>query len=209
MDNSFWLKRWENGEIGFHESEVNPFLLKYSNSILKKDDRVFIPLCGKSLDISYILSKGCFVIGCELSKLAIKELFYNLKIIPNIIRTDYHIIYEGDNIKIFVGDFFHLLSKDLGDIDVIYDRGALVALPFEVRIKYSKYIQNITKSAKQLLVVYNYDQSLKEGTPYSIKKEELLNLYKEYSSIRLLDSICVEGGLKGKCEAYEEFWLLS
>jgi len=209
MDNNFWLQRWENGEIGFHEREVNLFLLKYSNSILRKNDKVFIPLCGKSLDISYILSKGCFVIGCELSELAIKELFYNLKITPNIIRTDYHIIYKSDNIKIFVGDFFHLLPKDLGDIDAIYDRGSLVAFPYEVRIKYSKHIQDITKSAKQFIVVYNYDQSLKEGTPYSVKKEELLSLYTEYSSIKLLDSICVEGGLKAKCEAYEEFWLLS
>ncbi len=29
MDKDFWLERWERKEIGFHQNEINPYLLQY------------------------------------------------------------------------------------------------------------------------------------------------------------------------------------
>ena len=76
MEKNFWLDRWENKEIGFHQNKANPLLTKnFEKLSLKDESRIFIPLCGKTLDIGWFLSKGYKVAGCELSEIAIKELF--------------------------------------------------------------------------------------------------------------------------------------
>ena len=59
MEPDFWHQRWHNNEIGFHESKVNPALVKHLSSIeLASGSRVFVPLCGKTLDIGWLLSQG-------------------------------------------------------------------------------------------------------------------------------------------------------
>ena len=29
MDHSFWLERWEQGQIGFHQTEINQYLSEH------------------------------------------------------------------------------------------------------------------------------------------------------------------------------------
>ena len=85
MEASFWHERWEENRIGFHENDTNPLLLKYFKRLsLNKGDRVFLPLCGKSLDIAWLLSEGCQVAGAELSEIAIQQLFEELELTPEI-----------------------------------------------------------------------------------------------------------------------------
>ena len=59
MDANFWLQKWENNQIGFHENKPNPLLVKYFHILsLEKGSRIFLPLCGKSLDMAWLLSRG-------------------------------------------------------------------------------------------------------------------------------------------------------
>lgn len=52
MDASFWHAKWERNEIGFHIGEVNPLLVAHFGALaLAPGSRVFLPLCGKTLDI--------------------------------------------------------------------------------------------------------------------------------------------------------------
>ena len=71
MDASFWHQRWRTNEIPFHEYAVNQQLFKHFSALsLAKAGRVFVPLCGKSLDIGWLLSRGYAVAGAELSEIA-------------------------------------------------------------------------------------------------------------------------------------------
>jgi thiopurine S-methyltransferase len=45
---------------------------------------VFLPLCGKTLDIHWLLSNGYPVAGSELGEVAVKQLFSELAIITAI-----------------------------------------------------------------------------------------------------------------------------
>jgi len=64
MDNIFWHQRWEKNEIAFHEKAANPLLVRnFERLALAKGNRVFLPLCGKTLDIGWLLSNGCRVAG--------------------------------------------------------------------------------------------------------------------------------------------------
>ena len=209
MDASFWHQRWEKNDIAFHKSEANPLLVKYFKELsLVKGSRVFLPLCGKTLDIPWLLSNGYRVAGAELSKIAIEQLFMELGVEPKISGLGEVDRYSAKNIDVFVGDIFHLSSMMLDPVDAIYDRAALVALPKERRDQYTTHLTKITNNAPQLLICYEYDQSLMEGPPFSVSNEEVSQHYRDSYDLTLIASTNVTGGLKGKCAAKENVWLL-
>jgi thiopurine S-methyltransferase len=103
VDANFWHRR-ERNEPAFHQREANPLLVKYFDTLsLSKRGRVFLPLCGKTLDIHWLLSNGYRVAGSELSIVAVKQLFSELAIEPKIIAIDDIHHHSADNIDIFVG----------------------------------------------------------------------------------------------------------
>ena len=209
METSFWHQKWERNEIAFHQSEANPLLVKYFAELsLEKGSRVFVPFCGKTLDIPWLLSNRYRVAGAELSKIAVEQLFAGLGVEPKISGVGAVDRYSAENIEIFVGDIFDLSSETLGSIDAIYDRAALVALPEEMRIRYTAHLTEITDKAPQLLITFEYDQSAMEGPPFSVSKEEVNELYEASYDLTLIASTDVPGGLKGRCPAKENAWLL-
>lgn len=209
MDASFWKDRWERGEIGFHEKQANQFLVKYFNKLsLAKGSRVFVPLCGKTLDIAWLLSQGYRVVGVELSEIAVKQLFEGLGVTPKIAEVGSVQRYRAQNIEIFLGDLFQVTRAMLGPVDAVYDRAALVALPKEMRDRYTEHLVQITDNASQLVIAYEYDQSVVNGPPFSVSNDEVRRHYTDSYDLTLLATVDVPGGLKGKCPATENVWLL-
>ncbi len=209
MDANFWLQKWEKNEIAFHNRESHPMLVKYFNMLSPlENSRVFLPLCGKTLDIAWLLSQGYRIAGAELSKIAIEQLFLELGVKPNVLEVGEFAHYNAQNIDLFVGDIFHLSREILGPVDAIYDRAALVALPGDVRDRYTSHLMEITSQAPQLLICYEYDQSLMGGPPFSICAEMVNQYYGDRYRLTLLESTDVPKAFKGKCSARENVWLL-
>jgi len=209
LDAEFWHQRWEDNDIAFHVNEANPLLVGYFDRLsLAEGARVFLPLCGKSLDIAWLLSKGYRVVGVELIESAIAQLFSELGMNPEISDLGRIKHYSTANIDIFVGDIFDLSGEVLGPVDAVYDRAALVALPEDMRRRYTAHLIEITDKAPQLLIAHQYDQNAMDGPPFSISDEEIEAHYREYYDLAKLAGVEVAGGLKGKCAARENVWLL-
>ncbi len=209
MDPSFWHQRWEKNEIGFHESNANPLLVEHIHKLaLAKGRRIFVPLCGKTLDISWLLSRGYRVAGVELSQLAIEQLFIDLGLQPDIATVGKVDQWSANHLDIFVGDILAVSKNELGPVDAVYDRAALVALPEDMRTRYTAHLAEITGKAPQLLISYDYDQTLMAGPPFSVSHEEVRRHYATAYDLTLLSSTDVPGGLKGKGPAKENVWLL-
>jgi len=210
MRNEQWIKRWEEKNIHFHEESVNSLLIKHFKTLqLKHSSNIFVPLCGKTLDISWLLMLGHNIVGVELSEIAVKELFEELYILPKVSKENGMICYQNEGIRIFVGDVFDLDTKMLGNIDAIYDRASLVALEKETRIQYTQHLRTISNNAPQILICCEYDQSLMNSTPYSINKDEIIKHYEKHYKIELLERKNIEGGLKGKYKADDTIWILN
>ncbi|WP_223669561.1 thiopurine S-methyltransferase [Kangiella shandongensis] len=210
MEPQFWHDKWHDREIGFHEGKANALLVKHFPSLrLNPGSRVFVPLCGKTHDIHWLLSKGCHVIGVELSETAIKELFDELNLKPKITSLDNLTLYQAERVNIFVGDIFELTPEQLGDIDAIYDRAALVALPGELRQRYTAQLEKLTHKAPQLVITFEYDQNAMSGPPFAISEPMLKSYYDNSYAVKHLETESVEGGLKGQAAADEAIWLLS
>ena len=209
MDVHFWHKKWENNEIAFHRSTPNPLLVDHIEALsLPEGSVIFIPLCGKTLDIAWLLANGYRVTGVELVESAIEQLFAELAMVPKISSVGEIKHYSAKNIDIYVGNIFAVSKKMLGSIDAVYDRAALVALPEELRSRYAAHLIEVTNKSSQLLIAYHYDQSLVQGPPFSISNEEVRQHYEDSYNLTLLASSDVDGGMKGKCAAKENVWLL-
>ena len=187
--NEGWLDRWETNKTGWHQKQANPLLINnigYLN--LFKGDRIFLPLCGKTLDIAWLLTQGYQVVGIELSELAIKAVFKALELTPKISNIGELIEYSADNIVLFVGDFFLATSDVIGHVDATYDRAALVALPENRRTLYAEHLMLITQKAPQLLITLEYDQNVTAGPPFSINTPMLADYYQKNYELSLLEN---------------------
>ncbi|MBN8431422.1 thiopurine S-methyltransferase [Microbulbifer salipaludis] len=209
MEPEFWHDKWRRNEIGFHNSEPHPLLVQHFGAlVLEKNSRIFLPLCGKTLDIPWLGQQGFQVAGVELSELAVQQLFANLALEPEVEDLGPVKLYRTEGIDIFVGDVFELTREVLGTVAAIYDRAALVALPEDVRRRYTAHLQNITGCVPQLLITFEYDQRLLPGPPFCVSSDEVAQHYQGQYRLTLLDRVPVPGGLKGKCAADELVWLL-
>jgi thiopurine S-methyltransferase len=209
MEPSFWHNRWQTNQTGWHEHAVNPLLTTHFPSLnVLPDGRVFVPLCGKSLDLGWLLAQGYAVAGAELSELAITQLFTELGMEPTRSDTGKHKLFHGEKIDIFVGDLFDLSPDILGPVDAVYDRAALVALPEIMRVQYTAHLKTLTALVPQLVIGYEYDQTIVPGPPFSITVDELHRHYGDSYALTPLARLDVPGGLKGKCPATEHIWRL-
>jgi len=209
MEAKFWLGKWERNEIAFHGSEANALLVKYFGALaLPPGSRVFVPLCGKSLDMVWLLSRGCRVAGAELSELAVRQFFSELGVEPKVSLEGGLKRYCAENIDIFCGDIFDLTPVVLGPVNAVYDRAALVALPGAFRPRYAEHVRTLTGQAPQLLICYEYDESKGEGPPFSISPEEIERHFSGSYEVSFLESFEVPGGFKDMGPAKENVWLL-
>ena len=210
MEASFWHNRWQTNQTGWHERAVNPLLTTHFPSLnVPPGGRAFVPLCGKSLDLGWLLSRGYAVAGAELSELAVTQLFAELGMESRISEVGKLKLFHGEKIDIFVGDIFDLSREILGPVDAVYDRAALVALPETMRPRYTAHLKAITRMAPQLVIGYEYDQTIVAGPPFSVTPDELRRHYRDDYTLMLLARVDVPGGLKGKCPATEHIWRLT
>jgi thiopurine S-methyltransferase len=209
MEKEFWLDKWDKEQIGFHLSEVNPNLVEHIDRLaLKKGDRIFIPLCGKTVDIVWLLQQGYKVVGIDLSQKAIEAVFEQMQVTPEVTTIGDLTRYQFERLELYVGDIFSLTKDILGPVHAVYDRAALVALPPDIRKRYTKYLTQNTDTAKQLLVTLTYDQSLMDGPPFSITHEMVKRQYWNNYTIELLKDNVLEEEMRGVRSFREPVMLL-
>ncbi|RMR62596.1 Thiopurine S-methyltransferase [Pseudomonas syringae pv. actinidiae] len=170
MQADFWLQRWQAGQIGFHQAQVNRDLRQHWPLLrLESGARVLVPLCGKSLDMNWLIEQGCYVVGAELSEAAVAGYFNERGVQPQITRKGDFSVYAAPGIEIWCGDFFALTAHDIGHCTAFYDRAALIALPADMRERYVHQLEALMpRACSGLLVTLEYDQNLLEGPPFSV-----------------------------------------
>jgi thiopurine S-methyltransferase len=206
LEADFWHNRWETNKIGWHLLDTNELLIKHIDKLnLKPNSRIFVPLCGKSLDIKWLLENGYNVVGVELNQSAVKQLFESLNIEFKIKTIESFTIFSAKNIDIFVGDIFDLDSSILGKIDAVYDRASIVALSKEYRKKYTTIMPIITNKTPQLIITIEYDQNLVKGPPFCVDESFFKEHYSKDYYFEILESIQVNDFKAPNCK--EIVWL--
>jgi thiopurine S-methyltransferase len=179
MTPDFWLDRWHRGEIGWHLPEINVHLQAFWPDLgLSAGTEVFVPLCGKSLDLLWLASRGHRVIGVELSERAVQDFFSEHGLEPAITDTPPFRTYRVDELRILAGDYFALSAEHLLGVGAVYDRASLIALPPQMRPAYAVHFQSIVPAAAcSLLITLDYDQAEMAGPPFAVAAEEVGALF--------------------------------
>ncbi len=216
MEEDFWHNAWENGRQGWHQSSVNLHLETWwENLQTNKSDPVFVPLCGKSKDMLWLLEQGHPVTGVEINEGAVATFFDENQILHT--REDVHgfQLYSNKDLKIFTGDFFKLSGGQLKQIKLVFDRAALIALPPAMRQDYAaKMAEILPIGCKIFLITVVYDQSKMSGPPFSVEDEEVYGLFEASFNVNKVESSddpALLGGLlkRGLSSLIENVWFIS
>lgn len=196
MHAEFWQARWALNEIGFHQSEVNPYLQQHWPTLgLPQGSRVLVPLCGKSLDMAWLAGQGYRVVGVELVQRAVEEFFSEHQLEPEISQEDGFQVYRArGGVTIYCGDVFTLDRRQVADCAALYDRAALIALPLSKRARYATHFgQILPRSTQALLVTLDYEQAQMDGPPFAVTDEEVQRLFASHWDVQRLQQQDVLG----------------
>lgn len=179
MDAGFWQQRWREGKTGFHQDRPTPLLEQYWDAVAAAPgSRVFVPLCGKSLDMAWLASQGHRVLGVELSAMAVRAFYDEHGLAPSIEQHPAGDIYRAGDVDIVRGDAFALDADTLRDCAGVFDRGALIALPPDMRRRYaSELYARLPAGCRGLVVTLEYPAHEKAGPPFSVPEAEVRDLF--------------------------------
>ncbi|AEG02214.1 thiopurine S-methyltransferase [Methylomonas methanica] len=186
-DNVLWLQCWRDRQIDFHQQTINEFLPRFWPRLdLASGSRVFVPLCGKSLDMIWLAEQGHQVIGVELSPIAVADFFRENGLKPNRRRVNQFTLWQHGRISILCGDYFALKPADLGEIETVYDRAALTALPEDIRKQYVSHLCKIVPDTSEIFLLTTEDAAENETLGESLEiGEEITALYSQNFRIDL------------------------
>jgi len=182
MNESFWHQCWERNSLGFHQETVHPFLEQYLLPLLNKNEtaaqqHVFVPLCGKSLDMVW-LAEYMKVTGAELSEIACRD-FFSEKDLDYRQKSQLSFnIFSYENVELWQGDFFQLTQQDITKIDWVYDRAALIALPESMQQQYAHHlIRFLSDETTLFLVTLEFPSEEMSGPPFAIFENDVARLF--------------------------------
>ena len=178
MHPEFWHERWSSNRIGFHRDAPLPLLATHWPALgLAADARVFVPLCGKSLDMVWLAERGHRVLGVELSELAVRQFFDERGLAPAIHDTTAGRHFSAGPYELIVGDALALQADVLADCAAVYDRAAMIALPPDLRRTYAAAAwRDLPPGCRGLLITLEYPQAEKAGPPFSVDADEVATL---------------------------------
>jgi len=252
-----WKQRWNTGQVGFHLDEVHPLLLKHLTLLLPLEPTlplqksVLVPLCGKTLDLTYLAVSGHRVFGIEVSPLAGEQYFSESRL-PRTSTSSSSSgprwrVHSSGNIVFLQGDLFSLSQRLLpqtvhthsippssssftssstssstsstsssslstlsssphssaptpslhlpsppsvqeealalirGDpfqVDGIWDRGSMVAIPPGRRAEYASLLAALLRPGGRLLLLgLHYNETQAQGPPHSLRYHDVQRLY--------------------------------
>ena len=188
MEPDFWLQRWSDDRIGFHQEDLNPYLLE--NWPHGHDaQNTLVPLCGKTLDLRFLSEFGA-VTGVELSDIAIRDFFEEWN--QNATRSNREGISctSANGVCLMEADFFNLPVSMYGSFSHAYDRAAMIALPPDTQGRYMQQLsQLLSPKGFVLSVTIEYPHREIPGPPFSISVDEMVSRAGPYFEVEVLESI--------------------
>lgn len=186
--NNVWIRRWQEGRIGWHESAGNADL-RAAWPTLPAGTRVLVPLCGKALDLLWLAKRGLDVSGVELSEIAIRDFFAENEITFTLSKEQHFDRYTAQDLSLtlYRGDFFNFQAPRF---DALYDRGALITMPIEQRRLYVGHVNALLQpGACKMIITLEYDQDVVAGPPFSTRADEVGQYWDDLICVKRRDDI--------------------
>jgi thiopurine S-methyltransferase len=190
MDPDFWHERWARGEIGFHQHDFNAHMQAFTERLgLRPGGHIFVPLCGKSLDLLWFLHHGYRVTGVEINPQAVRDFLAENGLRAQVTEIPGGQLYRSTGLDLFCSDFFATDFSGMPAIEAVYDRAALIALPPDMRRAYAPRLAGLLRpGVRSLLLTLDYPQHEMRGPPFAVTLEEVEALFSSSCLIEQLHS---------------------
>lgn len=167
-----------------------------------KKGRVFVPLCGKTLDMKWMSEQGITVVGLDAARLSMEQFYsdhsleYRVEKEPSLGGGSEIFKSTDCRINLYCGNMMNFNSTITGQFEAVWDRASLVALH---RVDVPKYIENIKNllipGGRCLLETMDYDvkimDDIKGNTrpppPFPMYEAEIKQLFEPECSVQYLD----------------------
>ena len=188
---NFWESRWQNGQTGWHNEMVNEHLQRHQCVLLREESpTVLVPLCGKSLDLAWLHSVGCTVIGVDLVKQPLEDFFTEQGLVPSIEKRAGIEAFTAHGQTLLHANIFDVNEKTIGLVDAIYDRAALVALSPQQREAYVEHCLALLKSGGSiLLITYDAPVADDQGPPFPVRRGTIEQLFSKAKECIQIDEV--------------------
>ena len=172
---------------------MNPLLEQFLPQVSTVPGRTLVPLCGKSEDLAWLVSRGHDVVGVDISDIAARAFASEQKIPVTVVNEPPFTILSGERFAYHVGDFFNIKPGRIGRFNLIYDRAALIALPPETRPAYARQLKSLLASDGLILLIsLEYDPKRMAGPPFHVPETEVRSLFSDFNVDRLHQHDCIE-----------------
>ena len=191
-DDVLWQQCWRDQQTDFHQASVNSLLTKFWVALeLGEGSRVFVPLCGMSLDMIWLAEQGHEVIGVELSPIAVSAFFRENHLKPVRSRGGAFDRWQSGRLSVLCGDYFALTKEDLGQVDAVYDRASLTALAEGIRGRYVAQLRLLVPDACKILLLTIEDADDGESADHALAAADEINaLYSNVFDAALMHVEC-------------------
>jgi len=199
-----WIDNWHKGKIGFHKTEVHHMLIKHFDNLFPdgKKGRVFVPLCGKTLDMKWFSEQNIKVVGLDAARVSMEQFFsennieYKIENVTSLGKSCELFKSCDDSIHIYCGNMMNFNMSITGQFEAVWDRASLVALQ---RVDVKRYVENIksllTPGGRCLLETMDYDVSImndiggdtRPPPPFPMYEAEIKLLFEPECTVQYLD----------------------
>ncbi|XP_033756355.1 probable thiopurine S-methyltransferase [Pecten maximus] len=174
-----WLNNWEGDCTPWHMSDVHEGLARYYKVLVNKpsvQNKIFLPLCGKSVDIKWLADRGNEVVGVEAAEMGLVEFFAEQNIeysVEAAASVKGKLFRSRDNkIRLYCCDIFDFSASVECGFSGVWDRGSIEALEFEDRKRYIELMRTLISSETGYLAEI-VERDLGKGPPYYVTADEL------------------------------------
>ncbi|XP_069140474.1 probable thiopurine S-methyltransferase isoform X1 [Argopecten irradians] len=174
-----WLNNWESDCTPWHMSDVHEGLANHYDILVNKPaakNKIFVPLCGKSVDIKWLADRGNEVVGVEAAEMGLVEFFteqnieYSVEEVPSVKGKLFR---SRDNkIRLYFCDIFDFSADIESGFSGVWDRGSMEALEFDDRKRYFKLMKSLISPDTGYLSEI-VERDLGKGPPYCVTADEI------------------------------------
>ncbi|CAL5036851.1 unnamed protein product [Urochloa decumbens] len=149
-----WEKSWEFGVTPWDLGKPTPVIEHLVRSGTLPKGRALVPGCGMGYDVVALASPERFVVGLDISDMAVKKAKQWSSSVPN-----------ADYFTFLVEDFFKWTPDE--QFDLIFDYTFFSALDPSLRVYWAEAVNRLLKPDGELLTLIYLISDQEGGPPYN------------------------------------------
>ncbi|XP_023871976.1 probable thiol methyltransferase 2 isoform X2 [Quercus suber] len=182
-----WEKSWEQGVTPWDLGQPTPILLHLHQTGALPKGRALVPGCGSGYDVAAIACPERYVVGLDISDIAIKKAVELSSSLPN-----------ASYLNFLKADFFTWNPSEL--FDLILDYTFFCAIEPDMRLAWAQRIRDLLKPGGELITLMFPISDHVGGPPFkvSISDYEEVLLPMGFRAVSIVDNEMAIGPRKGR-----------